>query len=75
MGEYFTISQLQKMYEAILNKPLDKRNFRRKIKKLDILSATDLKEKNVVNKPARFYKFNEAIYNALIENGFDNFGF
>ena len=63
------------MYEAILGKSLDKRNFRRKILKLNILTSTDKKEQNVSHKPAQYYKFNEENYNALLKTGFENFGF
>ena len=38
LPEKFTLSQLHKLYESILNKPLDKRNFRRKILNLQILT-------------------------------------
>ena len=75
MPERFTLGQLQKMYEAILDKKLDKRNFRRKILKLKILNATDEKERDVSHKPAQYFTFNEGNYRALAELGFNNFGF
>ena len=71
----FTLGQLHRLYEAILDKPLDKRNFRRKIQKLDILSHLDEKQEGVPHKPSSFYKFNEVKYQKLVETGFDNFGF
>ncbi|MBM3171296.1 MAG: NUDIX hydrolase [Bacteroidetes bacterium] len=71
----FTLGQLHKLYEAILEKPLDKRNFRRKIQKLGILTHLDEKQAGVPHKPSRFYKFNEIKYRELAETGFDNFGF
>ena len=71
----FTLGQLQKMYEAILDKPLDKRNFRRKILKLDILNATNKKEQDVSHKPAQYFTFNLEKYEQLRKTGFDNFGF
>jgi 8-oxo-dGTP diphosphatase len=52
----FTLGQLQKLYEAILNTSLDKRNFRRKILGLDYLIPLSEKEKNVAHKPAIYYK-------------------
>jgi 8-oxo-dGTP diphosphatase len=52
----FTLGQLQKLYEAILNTPLDKRNFRRKILSMDYLIPLREKEKNVAHKPASYYK-------------------
>lgn len=75
MPQKFTLGQLQKLYEIILNKRLDKRNFRRKIIKLDILTATEEKEQDVSHKPAQFYQFNRDNYEKLVETGFDNFGF
>jgi 8-oxo-dGTP diphosphatase len=52
----FTLSDLQQMYEAILNKSLDKRNFRRKVQALGILRP--LKEwQKTGRKPARLYSF------------------
>lgn len=75
MPPLFTLGQLQKMYEAILDKPLDKRNFRRKILKLDILNATNKKEQDVSHKPAQYFTFNLEKYKELRKTGFDNFGF
>jgi 8-oxo-dGTP diphosphatase len=52
----FTLSDLQQMYEALLNKSLDKRNFRRKVQALGILRP--LKEwQKTGRKPARLYSF------------------
>lgn len=52
----FTLSQLQSLYEAILNEPLDKRNFRKKILKLDIIKETKEYQKNVAHRPAKLYQ-------------------
>jgi 8-oxo-dGTP diphosphatase len=52
----FTLSDLQQIYEVILNKALDKRNFRRKVQALGILRP--LKEwQRTGRKPARLYSF------------------
>lgn len=75
LPEKFTLGQLHKLYEAILDKKLDKRNFRRKILKLDILSNLDEKQVGVPHKPSQFFKFNEINYKKLSQTGFDNFGF
>ncbi len=66
----FTLSQLRKLYEGILEKTLDKRNFRRKIIKMDILIALDEKQKNVAHKAARFYKFDVEKYHNLSKEGY-----
>ncbi len=52
----FTLSELKKMYEIILNEELDKRNFIKKIKSLDIIEATGL-TKSGAHRPASLYRF------------------
>ncbi len=54
----FTLSDLQDAYEVILGKPLDKRNFRRKVLGLDILEATGDERREGRGRPAALYKFN-----------------
>lgn len=75
LPEKFTLSQLHRLYESILDKPLDKRNFRRKIQKLNILSNLKEKQRGVPHKPSSLYEFNEEKYQELTQMGFDNFGF
>ena len=75
LPEKFTLSQLQKLYEAILGRELDKRNFRRKMLKLQLVEMLEERQEKVPHKPSQYFKFNETNYNKLIENGFDNFGF
>lgn len=53
----FTLSQLQRLYEIILAKKLDKRNFRKKLKKEGNIIALDEKQKGVLHKPAQLYKY------------------
>ncbi|MEM9022854.1 MAG: NUDIX domain-containing protein, partial [Bacteroidota bacterium] len=59
LPEKFTLTQLQRLYEIILNKKLDKRNFRKKLKKMDQVVALNEKQQGVLHKPAQLYKFNE----------------
>ena len=75
LPEKFTLGQLHKLYEVILDKKIDKTNFRRKILKLDILTSLDEKQKGVAHKPSKYVKFNERNYKKLCETGFDNFSF
>lgn len=52
----FTLSELQKVYETVLNEPLDKRNFRRKILATDVLEETgNIREGD--HRPAKLYRF------------------
>lgn len=53
----FTLGQLQRLHEIILRKKLDKRNFRKNLKKMDELVPLNEKQKNVNHKPAQLYKF------------------
>ncbi|MCK4670472.1 MAG: NUDIX hydrolase [Nanoarchaeota archaeon] len=51
----FTLTQLQKVYEIVLNKKLDKRNFRKKINSLDLIKETNEYTEDVAHRPARLY--------------------
>ena len=55
----FTIPELQKTYEIILGKELDRRNFRKKV--LNFLDEAGREEKFLGNKPAKLYKFKRGI--------------
>ena len=66
----FTLSQLQHLYETILERELDKRNFRRKALAMDFLEETDEIEQDVAHRAARLYRFNEAKYRRLVKEGF-----
>ena len=57
LPEKFTLTQLQKVYEIILERKLDTRNFRKKIEKLWIIEPTWEKEVWVSHRPALLYKF------------------
>jgi len=52
----FTLSELQKVYERVLDEPLDKRNFRRKMLATDVLEETgNIREGD--HRPAKLYRF------------------
>lgn len=55
----FTLTELQKTYELILDKQLDKRNFRKKMISLGILNESDEFTKLSSKRPARLFLFNE----------------
>lgn len=56
-----TMPELQKTYEAILNKKFDRRNFRKKILSLDLIEDTNKSDKFEGNKPAKVYQFKKVI--------------
>lgn len=62
LPQKFTLTQMQKVYEVIFNTEYDKRNFRRKINKMDYLIQLDETQQGVSHKPARYYSFNRDIY-------------
>ncbi|MFP5470575.1 MAG: NUDIX hydrolase [Bacteroidia bacterium] len=68
---YFTLTELQNLYEAILDVQLDKRNFRKKILQMDFLIDTGNIQENVSHRPAKLYEFNEKRYNSLKNSGFN----
>lgn len=57
MPEEFTLSGLQKAYQVILNKELDKRNFRKKIMELHILKDLKKQKMEGAHRPAQLYSF------------------
>lgn len=59
LPEKFTLTQLQNLYEVILDKKLDKRNFRKKMLSYDILRELDEKQKGVSYRAAKLYKFDK----------------
>jgi 8-oxo-dGTP diphosphatase len=65
----FTLPQLQNLYEAIYETPLDKRNFTKKILSLGILNKLDEKEKESSRKGAFYYIFDGVKYKKLQANG------
>lgn len=57
LPKQFRLSQLQKVYEIILGKELDKRNFRKKMLSLGLLKSTGKKEAEGAHRPAQLYEF------------------
>ncbi len=65
----FTLTELQRVFEAVLGRQLDKRNFRRKILKLEILRALDERRRAGVQRPARLYMFLATVFEKLRGRG------
>jgi hypothetical protein len=62
--------QLQSLYEAIYQKELDKRNFRKKILSMGFLDKLTEKDKSSSKKGAFLYRFNPEKYQELLSGGF-----
>jgi ADP-ribose pyrophosphatase YjhB (NUDIX family) len=58
----FTLTQLQRLYEAVIGEDVDKRNFRKRIKEMDYIEKTDLIDKNHSKRGAALYRFNKKAY-------------
>jgi 8-oxo-dGTP diphosphatase len=69
LPDKFTMQDLQKLYEAILQKPLERSNFQRKILKLDFLNRHEKQMSGGAHKAPYLYSFDELNYNDLIKHG------
>jgi len=58
----FTLTQLQRLYEAVLGEEVDKRNFRKRIKDMDFIEKTELIDKTSSKRGASLYRFNKKMY-------------
>lgn len=67
LPEKFTLTQLQQLYEVILNKKLDKRNFRKKMMNYGILKELDEKQRGVSFRAAKLYKLDRRKYIKLFQ--------
>ncbi len=65
----FTLTQLQRLYETVLERTLDKRNFRKKILSMGLLVETNQIEKDVAHRAARLYRFDAKKYRRLEKRG------
>ncbi|MBN2611643.1 MAG: NUDIX hydrolase [Bacteroidales bacterium] len=66
----FSVPRLQSLYEAIYQRNLDKRNFRKKILSMNLLQKLEEKDKGVSKKGAFLYQFDKRKYSKLVEKGF-----
>ncbi|MFM6994787.1 MAG: NUDIX hydrolase [Sediminibacterium sp.] len=65
----FTMPELQKLYETILNQKLDRRNFQRKLLSFGILNRLTETKKGGAHKAAYLYTFNEKKYQKALKEG------
>jgi 8-oxo-dGTP diphosphatase len=70
LPEKFTLTQLQKLYEAIHQRKLDKRNFRKRVFSMDVLTKLNEKDKLNSKRGAWFYKFDKSKYDKFIDSGY-----
>ena len=71
LPQKFPLSELQRLYETIIEQPLDKRNFRKKILSMGLLADTEEIQQDVAHRAARLYRFDEPAYRRLKKAGFN----
>jgi 8-oxo-dGTP diphosphatase len=71
LPKQFTLTQLQTLYEVVLGIELDKRNFRRKLRNLNLLVQTGNAQTDVSHRPANLYRFDADEYQRRSAKGFD----
>lgn len=69
LPDKFTMPELQRLYEVILGKGLNRGNFFRKMKRYDILIKLEETRKGGAHKSPDLYKFNEEKYNTALDSG------
>lgn len=62
LPERFTLTQLQKLYEAIFGSAFDKRNFRKKVSQMSFVVPLKEKQKGVPHKPAQLFLFSREVF-------------
>jgi 8-oxo-dGTP diphosphatase len=67
LSDEFSLSELQKMFEAVMGRSIDVRNFRKKIEALGILEESPNKPKGMAYRPPRLYTFNSARFQEKLE--------
>jgi hypothetical protein len=67
----FTLSQLQKLYEAVLGTTYDRRNFRKKVLQMKYIIPLNEKQKDVKHKPAQLFIFSRDVYERTKRERFD----
>lgn len=66
----FTLTQLQRLYEAVLGEGIDKRNFRKKVLSFDLLIPLQEKLREGAHRPAQLFRFDPVKYDRLQKKGF-----
>ena len=62
LPDLFTLTQLQRLYEAVCDEEVDKRNFRKRVKDMDFIEKTELIDKTGSKRGAYLYRFNNKAY-------------
>jgi len=70
LDKKFPFSDLEHLYSALLDRPIDRRNFKKKIMHLGILDELDEKAISYgAGRPGNLFQFNKVTYNRLVKEG------
>lgn len=70
LPEEFTMTELQSLYETILQRTIDRRNFRRKMLSMKVLEDTGKRRTGLGHRSPILYTFDRAAYQTALEKGF-----
>ncbi len=70
LGEFFTMPQLQGVYEAVFERKMDRRNFRKKIISFDLLEETGMKLEGTNYRAPKLYRFRSDRYMQMKSQNF-----
>ncbi len=70
LDKKFTLTELQFLYECILQRPIDKRNFRKRILESKVIKSTGEKRSGQKNRAPELFEFDELQYKNLVKEGF-----
>jgi 8-oxo-dGTP diphosphatase len=71
LAEKFTLTELQFLYETVLQKTIDKRNFRKRIQESGVVRATGEKRKGLKNRAPELFVFDPKKYEEIVLAGFE----
>lgn len=70
LPEKFTLTQWQNLLEQVFNTKIDKRNFRRKVAKMNYISSCGTKQEGEKHRPAMLFRFDSNLYKAFAKENF-----
>ena len=70
LDKKFPFSDLEQLYSTLLDRPIDRRNFKKKVMSLGILEELNEKSRSTgAGRPGNLFQFNKATYNRLLKDG------
>ncbi len=70
LEKQFTLTEIQFLYESILERTIDKRNFRKRMLESKVIKATGAKRTGLKNRAPELFEFDEQQYKKLVKEGY-----